>query len=165
MKTKLILSLTVLILITAACGGQPTQSTPEPAAPTQAMPEPTAVPTQASTATEAVAPATETTEATQPAAEAPMAGVSFANDVKPILSNSCFNCHGGDQTRAGLDLKTYESLMAGSKNGAVIVPGNSAESLLIQLVTEGKMPKRGDKLTPEQVQLINDWVAAGASNN
>jgi hypothetical protein len=62
-------------------------------------------------------------------------------------------------------MTTYEGLIAGSNNGAVIVPGNSAESLLIQLVTEGKMPKRGDKLTPEQVQLINDWVSAGALNN
>jgi hypothetical protein len=32
-------------------------------------------------------------------------------------------------------------------------------------VIEGEMPKRGDKLTPEQVQIISDWVAGGALNN
>jgi len=164
MKTKLILSLTVLILITAACGGQTTQTAPEPAAPAPTESQPTAAPAPTTAPpTEAAAP---TAEAAMPATEAPATGgVSFANDVMPIFKNSCVGCHGGDQTRAGLDLKTFESLMAGSVNGTVIVSGNSAESLLIQMVEKGKMPKRGDKLTPEQAQIISDWVAAGALNN
>jgi hypothetical protein len=55
--------------------------------------------------------------------------------------------------------------MAGSVNGVVIVAGSPADSVLVQMVTKGKMPKRGPKLTPEQVQTISDWVAAGALNN
>jgi mono/diheme cytochrome c family protein len=157
MKTKLTASLILLAFILAACGGQSTQTAPEPAAPTQAVSQPTEAP--------AATTAPPAGEASAPAAEAPTSAVSFANDVMPILKNSCVSCHGGDQTKAGLDMKTYESLMAGSFNGTVVVAGNSADSLLIQMVAKGKMPKRGDKLTSEQVKLISDWIAAGALNN
>jgi cytochrome c553 len=164
MKTKLTLSLTLLLtLVLAACGGQSTQTPPEPAAPTQVESMPTEIPTLT------VPPPTETTAPTEtsiPATEMPAAaGVSFANDILPILAASCGECHGGRQTKAGLDMKTYEGLMTGSFDGAVIVPGSSADSLLIQMVESGKMPKRGDKLTAEQIQVISDWIAAGALNN
>lgn len=159
MKKQLIFSLTLLTLLITACGGQATQTQPEPAVPTQAVtqptPVPTSVPTLASTATDTPAPATE----------ASVAGVSFSNDVMPILANSCSECHGGKQTKEGLDMRTYESLMAGSFNGPVLVAGNSAESFLIQQVVKGKMPKRGPKLTPEQIQIISDWIDSGALNN
>ena len=52
MKNKLIISLTLLTLLITACGGQATQTPPEPAAPTQAVAQPTQVPTLASTATD-----------------------------------------------------------------------------------------------------------------
>ncbi len=162
MKKQLIFSLTLLTLIIAACGGQPTQTQPEPVAPTQAVTQPTEVPTEASVASDPVAPASE---ATEPATDAPASGISFANDISPIFASSCNECHGGKQTKAGLDLQTYESLMAGSFDGVVIVAGNSAESFLVQQVVEGEMPKRGPKLTAEQIQIISDWIDAGALNN
>jgi hypothetical protein len=71
----------------------------------------------------------------------------------------------GEFVSEGLDMNTYDSLMAGSQNGPVIVPGEANDSLLVQKVTEGKMPKRGPKLTPAQIQLITDWIDAGALNN
>jgi hypothetical protein len=91
--------------------------------------------------------------------------VSFANDVMPIIQSRCVRCHGEDRVEEGLLMRTYEELMSGSENGPVIIPGNAAASLLVELVTELKMPKRGPKLTPPQVQIITDWVAAGAPNN
>ncbi|HEX5809988.1 MAG TPA: hypothetical protein VFY25_15070, partial [Anaerolineales bacterium] len=60
---------------------------------------------------------------------------------------------------------THAELMAGSDNGAVIIPGDAANSLLVELVATQKMPKRGPKLTPPQVQLITDWVNQGAPDN
>jgi cytochrome c len=162
MKNKQIISLVLLTLIITACGGQPTQSPPELAAPTQAVTQPTAVAAPTNTATE---PTVSLTEATIPATEAPASSVSFSKDVMPIFSNSCNECHGGRQIKEGLDMRTYEGLMAGSFNGVVIVAGNSADSLLVQLVTEGKMPKRGAKLTLAQIKLISDWINAGALNN
>jgi hypothetical protein len=162
MKNKLIINLTIFALFITACGGLATQVSPEPAAPTQAVTQPTSVPTLASTATDTAVPATDTA---LPATDAPVAGVSFSKDVMPILANSCSECHGGKQMKEGLDLRTYETLMAGSFNGTVLVAGNSADSLLVQQLVNGKMPKRGPKLTPAQIKIISDWVDAGALNN
>ena len=146
---------------TEAPASAPTEAVvPATEAPTDVPPATdTSAPTEPAAATEA--PATEA--ATQPAAEG--ATVSFANDVLPIIESRCIGCHGGDRTEEGLDLKAHASIMAGSTNGPVIVPGDAANSLLVELVATQKMPKRGPKLTPPQVQLITDWVNQGALDN
>ena len=67
--------------------------------------------------------------------------------------------------KEGLVLKTYAEIMTGSDNGPVIAPGNPANSLLVDLITQGKMPKNGPRLLPGEIRTITDWVAAGAANN
>jgi len=164
-KTILVLVLSLLVgIVLAGCG---TQSSPKPvatgapqnadveAAPTE-MAEP--APTEAPTEAPPVAP-------TEAPAEVPAGEVSFANDVFPILESRCINCHGGERIQEGLVMLSYDELLAGSDNGPVIVPGDVEGSLLVELVANQKMPKRGPKLTPPQVQIITDWVAAGAPNN
>lgn len=91
--------------------------------------------------------------------------ISFSKDVSPLLQAACVKCHGGEKTSKGLDLKTFDSLMLGSQNGSVIVAGNPTNSKLIQSVQSGKMPKNGPMLTPDQIQILVDWVNAGAKNN
>lgn len=91
--------------------------------------------------------------------------VSYSQDVQPILESRCGNCHFGEFTSAELHMDTYESLLAGSENGPVIVAGNAKKSLLVQKISSGEMPKRGPKLTPAQVQIIVDWINAGAQDN
>ena len=156
-KTILVLTLSLLVgIVLAGCG---TQSTPEPVAteaPQSADPQP--APTEEPTEAPAVAP-------TEAPAEVPAGEVSFANDIFPILESRCINCHGGERIQEGLVMLSYDELLAGSDNGPVIVPGDAANSLLVELVANQKMPKRGPKLTPPQVQIITDWVAAGAPNN
>jgi uncharacterized membrane protein len=93
------------------------------------------------------------------------ANVSFAKDVMPLIQSRCVNCHGGQQTSRGLDLKSYDSLKAGSQNGPILTAGDAANSLIVQLVTAGRMPKSGPRLTPSEVQLLTDWINAGAKNN
>jgi hypothetical protein len=93
------------------------------------------------------------------------ATVSFANEVKPIIESRCLGCHGGNRTEEGLDMNTHASLMAGSDNGPVLVPGDAVNSLLVEMVATQEMPKRGPKLTPPQIQLITDWVNQGALDN
>ena len=100
-----------------------------------------------------------------PTGAAPAREVSYARDVRPILESRCASCHMGEFVSEGLDMNTYDSLMKGSENGPVIVPGNARDSLLVEKITEGKMPKRGPKLTPAQIQIITDWIDAGAPNN
>jgi cytochrome c len=127
---------------------------------------PVATATAAATSTPAISPSA-VAAVTEPAST-PSAGdaaVSFARDVQPIFNRVCVKCHGGEEVKEGLALKTHAEIMAGSDNGAVIAPGDPANSLLIDLITRGKMPKQGPKLLPGEVRLITDWVAAGAVNN
>jgi len=143
-----------------ACG---TQATNTPASsPTEAVALDTQAPTNPPLSTNTAAP-TDPAVATEPAAQS--ATVSFAHDVLPIIESRCTNCHGGDRVEKGLNLKTYADMMAGSENGPVVTAGNAADSKLVELITNQKMPKRGPKLTPPQVQLIAEWVNQGALNN
>ena len=144
--------LVLLAMISTACGAS---ATPEAAT---AISEPTL---PAPTDTSVPQPTQTTAAATEPAT----AAVSFVNDVLPIFENRCIKCHGGEKTNEGLDLKTYDSLMTGSKNGTVLTPGDANDSFIVKQVVEGKMPKRGPKLTPAQIQILMDWVNAGALNN
>ena len=96
--------------------------------------------------------------------------VSFARDIVPILERSCYECHGGEKdglltVEVGLDMTTYEGLIAGSQDGTVVEPGNPDESYIIDMVVNGDMPEEGDPLTPEEIDIIRRWIAAGALNN
>ena len=95
----------------------------------------------------------------------PQANISYSKDIYPILESRCGKCHMGSFTSENLNMETYDSLMAGSQNGAVIVAGNAKESLLARKILKGEMPKRGTKLTSAQVQIIIDWINTGAPNN
>ena len=95
----------------------------------------------------------------------PSGGISFTNEVFPIIKSRCVSCHGGQKTEEGLDLTSYEGLMAGSENGPVIIPGDAIESILAQALIEREMPKRGPKLSPSQAQIILDWISQGALDN
>jgi mono/diheme cytochrome c family protein len=167
MYAKIVVSILIVGLL-AACGAPTTEAPAFTPAPTEEVAPATEAPTEAATeapATEAPteAPATEPAAATQPVVEG--ATVSFSTDILPIFESRCIGCHGGERTQEGLDLKTHASLIAGSNNGLVVTPGDAANSLLVELVATQKMPKRGPKLTPPQVQLINDWVNQGAQDN
>lgn len=150
----------ITALILAACGG------PTPAA-THAINE-TAT-TRASptlpAATTDTPTATEVSEATATNVALVTTGISYLNDVLPILKSRCANCHGANNPREGLIVITYASLMAGSKNGIVVIAGDPDNSLLIKQIQDGEMPKRGPKLTPEQLQILIDWILQGALNN
>lgn len=91
--------------------------------------------------------------------------VSYSKDVRPILESRCMICHGIQYKRDQLDLRTYESLMIGSKHGPVIIPGAAQSSLLIQKIQKGDMPKRGPKLFPAQLNTLIKWINDGAPNN
>jgi len=159
MKRTLLTGLFLFAFAMTACG-RASQAATQPATTAPTESQATALPVPTDTAV-----AVLHTETALPPTEAPAVSVSFANDVMPILQTSCVECHGVRQIKEGLDLQTYESLMAGSFNGPVIIPGNGGESLLVQLVIQGEMPNRGPKLTVEQIQIITDWINAGALNN
>src|ERR1043166_4460272 len=101
------------------------------------------------------------------------ADVSPTNDysaVDAIFSKHCLECHEAKDPEANLVLEGFEGLMKGSENGAVIVPGKSAESLLVRMIEgvekDGKKkimpPGKRKKLEPEEIALIKGWIDAGA---
>lgn len=98
-------------------------------------------------------------------------GVDFGREIRPILSDNCFACHGPDENtrKAGLRLDLRSGALAPRKNGRqAVVPGDPDRSTLIARITTSDPddvmppPKTGKKLTPEQVQKLRDWIAAGA---
>jgi len=100
-------------------------------------------------------------------------GVTYATDIKPVFDQSCVKCHSGDKPKAKLKLDSLENALKGSKDGKVVIPGNSAKSPLVlnvAHVTSDKdswMPPLHNKanigpLTPEQIGLIRAWIDQGA---
>jgi mono/diheme cytochrome c family protein len=90
--------------------------------------------------------------------------IDFNRQIRPILAENCFACHGPDKQKAGLRLDTREGLLG--TTGIVFrgSPGASALIGLIRMKGRHRMPppKSGKKLTPEQVDLLVKWVEAGA---
>src|SRR5262249_13710218 len=99
----------------------------------------------------------------------PSPPISFNRDIRPILSNRCFKCHGPDLRKAGLDLQSRQSALKELKSGNVaIVPGKSDESELIERVTSPlqseRMPPKGKApaLTRVEVAKLRAWIDQGA---
>lgn len=88
--------------------------------------------------------------------------VVFSKDIKPILDASCVKCHGRGRSKGGFQLDTRETVLQGGDSGAVVVLGQSQDSLLIELVAgvnpDNVMPQKGSRLTPEQIGLLRAWI-------
>ncbi len=100
--------------------------------------------------------------------------ISYKADVRPIIDDYCMGCHipgGKGFEKSGLDLRSYKSLMKGTKFGPVITPGSSLTSTLNVLVSGHADPaismpfgiKGG--LPKDKVDVLNKWVNQGAKNN
>ena len=99
--------------------------------------------------------------------------VSFQQDVMPILTAKCVDCHvaGGEgYEKAGLLMDSHENLLKGTKYGKIIEPGDSLSSVFNQVV-EGRvdetisMPHGGKQLVKTEVEILKTWVDQGAKNN
>jgi len=101
--------------------------------------------------------------------------VSYQDDVVPILESRCIKCHtspdGIGYKATGLKMDSYESLMQGTFYGPVIIAGDSRRSIFNMLV-EGRagnlqrMPHNEDNaLSSEQIEILRNWVNAGAVKN
>ncbi|HZL42649.1 MAG TPA: c-type cytochrome domain-containing protein [Verrucomicrobiae bacterium] len=98
--------------------------------------------------------------------------VTYQNDIKPILEQSCVKCHGVQKPKAKLRLDSLEGVLKGGADGKVVDPGNSAKSLLVINVAhlgheDDFMPPPNNKmkiqpLTAEQIGVIRAWIDQGA---
>ncbi len=95
-------------------------------------------------------------------------GPDYVKNIKPLLRERCYSCHGGLKQKKGLRLDTAAAIFKGSSDGPVLERGNPSQSRIIQRVTatdpEERMPPEheGEPLTAAQVKLLTDWIAAGA---
>lgn len=100
----------------------------------------------------------------------PAPAVDFQRDVRPILSDRCFVCHGPDEAarEADLRLDTREGALADLGGYAAVVPKDPDESELIYRITTEDhrevMPPRdsGLSLTPDEIAVLEAWVREGA---
>jgi hypothetical protein len=89
--------------------------------------------------------------------------ISFEKSVRPLLKAHCFHCHGeGGRKEGGVDLRLRRFLLKETDEGPVVTPGDPARSHLLALVKSGEMPKGETRLSPQEVSLIESWIAAGA---
>ena len=93
--------------------------------------------------------------------------IDFVEHVQPILRKHCFECHSGEVEEGKLNLAVKSQAMKGGESGAVIVPGDSAASELLQLVSgedpDRVMPPEGnDPLSKSDVEVLKRWIDHGA---
>ena len=95
----------------------------------------------------------------------------FNFDVRPILSDNCFLCHGPDSSsrQAGLRLDTYQGITAMLEHGGhAVVPGNPRKSLLLQKVASKSPdqvmppPETKKTLTKREIGILSNWIKNGA---
>jgi len=90
--------------------------------------------------------------------------------IQPIFDHSCVSCHGPEKVKGGLRLDTYARLMLGGEDGPAVEPWLPAKSELIRRITlssddDDFMPSNNKNvLTPAQVKLLQEWIAASASD-
>src|SRR5450432_4101796 len=91
--------------------------------------------------------------------------IDFEKDVKPILSQKCYSCHGDDAQQSGLRLDKRQNALRGGDYGPVIIVGKSAESKLIRRLVNGdgglQMPPTGP-LSDEEIGILRAWIDQGA---
>ena len=95
------------------------------------------------------------------------AAPDFEREIRPILAQHCYRCHGPQQRKGGLRLTNRTDALTPADSGDVIVtPGQSGKSVLIERVSADddavRMPPEGERLTEQQVSLLRRWVDAGA---
>lgn len=96
------------------------------------------------------------------AADAP----SYTKDVKPFLKTYCLECHGGKQTKKGINVESVATMM---KARNFLIPGSPEKSrLYLNMTGTGKVmpPKKyAQQPTKDEIALVRAWIAAGAKDD
>lgn len=94
--------------------------------------------------------------------------VTFDDQLMPLLRNECVSCHNPDKKKAGLDVSSYQALLAGGDGGPVFNVGDPENSPIYQVVAHTKdpyMPKGKGKLADKDIAIFKQWIAGGALEN
>jgi len=89
----------------------------------------------------------------------------FTEHIQPLLEDHCYECHGFNNRKGGLNLTLRDGFLTGGESGAAIVPGKPKNSRLITAVGYSdktlQMPPSG-KLKPQQIASLETWIRMGA---
>ena len=92
--------------------------------------------------------------------------IDYARDIKPVLKERCYACHGALKQEAGLRLDTGALVRKGGDSGEVLDIGDPATSVLIERIAArdeaDRMPPEGRPLAVEEIELFKRWIADGA---
>jgi hypothetical protein len=93
--------------------------------------------------------------------------IDYAREIKPLLKQRCFACHGVLQQKGKLRLDSGALIRKGGRDGPAVKPGDAAGSLLIERVSDPeeatRMPPEGKPLTQKQITLLKAWIDQGAT--
>ncbi|HKX00492.1 MAG TPA: WD40 repeat domain-containing protein [Bryobacteraceae bacterium] len=101
-------------------------------------------------------------------AQKPASGVSYFQEIRPIIQRSCQGCHQPAMKYGGLDLTRYETFAAGGGRGAAFKAGAPQDSLVLAYLKgerQPRMPFGSPALTDDQIELFRRWIAAGAADD
>jgi len=93
----------------------------------------------------------------------------YRDQVQPILETNCYSCHSARKKKGGLRLDTEAFIRQGGKNGRVLTAGYPQQSklfsyLLLPLDDDNHMPPKGKRqLSREEITILHQWIARGAS--
>jgi len=91
--------------------------------------------------------------------------VDYDHDIKPLLAQHCYSCHGDTVQQSGLRLDLRQNALRGGDYGPVIIPGKSADSKLIKRLVHGdgglQMPPSGP-LSDDEIGILRAWIDQGA---
>ena len=96
--------------------------------------------------------------------------IQYSEHVQPLLDNRCTSCHGAGLAEAGLRLDSWTNVIAGSRNGEVLIPYESDKSLIVRLHSDlvgGQHLAQisSDSLTQVEIDFLARWIDEGARNN
>lgn len=93
--------------------------------------------------------------------------VDYLTQIKPVLRERCYACHGALKQEGGLRLDTAALAVKGGDSGAAVQPGDAAASLLLQRISASdeseRMPPEGESLTADQVAALRNWISQKAT--
>src|SRR3954470_200906 len=102
------------------------------------------------------------------------AELDFYRDVYPVLKANCISCHNKTTTKGDLNMESPELIQKGGETGPGVVPGKSAESLVVQAAAHADrdlvMPPKNNKsgavdLNPAELAVLKTWIDQGAKHS
>jgi len=83
-----------------------------------------------------------------------------------MFEQKCGMCHGANEPKEEIDMRSYQTVMKGGEHGPIVVPGKPEESLLVHVLRGShgakQMPMKAEPLPEEDIQRVEAWIEGGA---